>query len=156
MKAVSFIIISVQIAFLLIILASVDVQSQTSSVNASDSAGIFIDYETVVAGKDYKIGGISEIILGEHWRQLWTKPFSVGVLDLGKYGGLKAYKTGGGLQTKSLHFRGMTAGVISSGLSTRIRELFSSRSFEFNCCRCFQRSDKLLASLLISDRFKTA
>lgn len=107
MKAVSFIIISVQIAFLLIILASVDVQSQTSSVNASDSAGIFIDYETVVAGKDYKIGGISEIILGEHWRQLWTKPFSVGVLDLGKYGGgLKAYKTGGGLQTKSLHFRG--------------------------------------------------
>ena len=61
----------------------------------------------VTAGPEYDMGGFSEIFLGEHWRDLWTTPFEADVLDLEKYGGgLTPYKKGGGLQTKSLRFKG--------------------------------------------------
>ncbi|HRE42134.1 MAG TPA: BamA/TamA family outer membrane protein [Ignavibacteria bacterium] len=59
----------------------------------------------VVAGKEYDISGFSEIFLGKHWRDLWTKPFKVELLNLELYeGGLKPIKKGGGMQTKSLRF----------------------------------------------------
>ena len=61
----------------------------------------------VTAGPEYDMGGFSEIFLGEHWRKLWTTPFEADVLDLEKFsGGLTPYKKGGGLQTKSLRFKG--------------------------------------------------
>jgi len=61
----------------------------------------------VTAGPEYDMGGFSEIFLGEHWRKLWTTPFEANVLDLEKFsGGLTPYKKGGGLQTKSLRFKG--------------------------------------------------
>ncbi|MFZ1320240.1 MAG: BamA/TamA family outer membrane protein [Ignavibacteria bacterium] len=61
----------------------------------------------VVAGEKYDISGVSEIFLGKHWRDLWTTPFDVNILNLNTFaGGLTPYKRGGGLQTKSLRFKG--------------------------------------------------
>ncbi|MBV6479026.1 MAG: hypothetical protein HGGPFJEG_01787 [Ignavibacteria bacterium] len=72
-----------------------------------DTTGIFSANVKVIAGKEYERSGLTEIFLGEHWRKLWTTPFKAGVLDLNKFaGGLTPYKKGGGLQTKSLRFKG--------------------------------------------------
>ncbi len=61
----------------------------------------------MIAGAGYDISDMTGIVLREHWRQLWITPFKVGVLDMDKFGGgIKASKKGGGLQTKSLHFKG--------------------------------------------------
>src|SRR6188508_340741 len=57
----------------------------------------------VVAGERYEAGGIHRFFLGPHYRNLWTTPIEVEVLDLATYaGGLTATKKGGGMQTKSL------------------------------------------------------
>lgn len=77
------------------------------SFGASDSTNYFSEEVEVVAGADYQVSGVVEGILGEHWRPLWITPFKAGVLDLNKFGGgLQAFKKGGGLQTKSIHFKG--------------------------------------------------
>ena len=65
------------------------------------------EYITVIPGEQYEAGWFHEWIFGEHWRQLWTKPVKVEVLDLDNFaGGLVPFKRGGGLQTKSLRFIG--------------------------------------------------
>jgi hypothetical protein len=77
------------------------------SFGASDSTNYFSEEIEVVAGPGYNVSGVVESILGEHWRPLWITPFKAGVLDLSKFGGgLQAFKRGGGLQTKSIHFKG--------------------------------------------------
>ncbi len=74
---------------------------------ASDSGSYFSRQVEVIAGTGYDISDMTEIFLGEHWRPLWITPFKAGVLDMNKFGGgIKATKKGGGLQTKSLHFKG--------------------------------------------------
>lgn len=62
---------------------------------------------TVAPGKQYKAGGLQRLFLGAHWRDLWTTPIEVEILDLGRFaGGLTPHKRGGGMQTKSLRFKG--------------------------------------------------
>jgi hypothetical protein len=62
---------------------------------------------TVAAGPRYQAGGLHRWLLGSTWRDLWTAPAAIPVLDLGSYaGGLTPTETGGGLQTHSLRFRG--------------------------------------------------
>jgi hypothetical protein len=64
-------------------------------------------YEEVIPGKEYEAGWLYKIFFGEHWRKLWTTPVKVEVLDLEHFaGGLTPYQKGGGLQTKSLKFKG--------------------------------------------------
>lgn len=47
------------------------------------------------------------MLFGSHWRDFWTLPVKVPVLDLATYaGGLTPLKKGGGMQTKSLKFTG--------------------------------------------------
>lgn len=66
-----------------------------------------LEYKTVIPGEEYQAGSIFRIFFGDHWRDLWTTPVTVPVIDLQKYaGGLTPIKTGGGFQTKSLHFKG--------------------------------------------------
>lgn len=90
-------------AIILITARSPEVLSQSSA----DSSSCFSEYVTVVAGKDYKVTGVVQSVLGLHWRDLWATPFKAGVLELDCYaGGLNVLKKGGGLQTKSLHFKG--------------------------------------------------
>lgn len=78
-----------------------------SAFSQIDTSSYYTKKIKVTAGKDYERSGLTELFLGKHWRDLWTTPFEVGVLDLDKFaGGLTPYKRGGGLQTKSLRFKG--------------------------------------------------
>ncbi|HEX2202906.1 MAG TPA: hypothetical protein VHG91_06400 [Longimicrobium sp.] len=61
----------------------------------------------VTAGPEYRAGGLKAALLGRDYRDLWTTPATVEVLDLGTFaGGLTPTETGGGNQTLSLRFRG--------------------------------------------------
>jgi hypothetical protein len=60
---------------------------------------------TVVAGDLYRAGGLHRALLGDNYRDEWTTPIKVPVLNLRTFhGGLKPTKTGGGAQTLSLRF----------------------------------------------------
>lgn len=65
------------------------------------------DTVTVVAGAEYSAGGFRRLIRGDLWRNVWTTPIKTPVLNLGTFaGGLTPEKKGGGMQTKTLHFKG--------------------------------------------------
>lgn len=62
---------------------------------------------TTAAGARYSAGAFHRWILGRHYRDLWTQPIRVEVLDLDAVGGgLTPTRTGGGMQTRSLRFLG--------------------------------------------------
>ncbi len=59
----------------------------------------------VTAGPGYRAGWLHRLILGGDYRNLWTTPIEVDVLDLRtEAGGLKPLKRGGSMQTNSLRF----------------------------------------------------
>ncbi len=65
------------------------------------------EYITLVPGAQYELGWLPEIFLGKHWRDLWITPVQVEVLDLNRFAnGLIPIEKGGGMQTKSLRFKG--------------------------------------------------
>lgn len=79
------------------------------ALGASPTRGQSEAPRTVVtaAGAQYRAGFLHRWILGRHYRDLWTTPVEVEVLDLGSYaGGLRPLRTGGGMQTRSLRFEG--------------------------------------------------
>ncbi|MEP7177225.1 MAG: hypothetical protein ABI860_11815, partial [Gemmatimonadales bacterium] len=64
--------------------------------------------DTVVTpGAHYRAGGLHTLLFGKHYRDLWTTPIRVEVLDLEHFaGGLRPTRRGGGKQTRSLRFAG--------------------------------------------------
>jgi hypothetical protein len=63
------------------------------------------DSVVVVAGPDFAADGFHRSVLGDNYRDVWTTPIKVPILDLHSFaGGLKPLKEGGGQQTISLHF----------------------------------------------------
>src|SRR5512139_3727171 len=61
---------------------------------------------TQAAGAPYRAGPLYRFFLGAHWRDAWTTPIEVPVLDLGTFdGGLRPLREGGSLQTTSLRFK---------------------------------------------------
>ncbi|HEX6371189.1 MAG TPA: hypothetical protein VF006_19880 [Longimicrobium sp.] len=61
----------------------------------------------VAAGPQYRAGALKRALLGRSYRELWTTPATVPVLDLSTFaGGLTPTETGGGNQTLSLRFKG--------------------------------------------------
>lgn len=81
-------------------------QSQTDP-SASPGQTAATESVTVVPGARYRAGWFHRLFLGNHYRNLWTTPVRVEVLDLDNFaGGLKATTRGGGQQTKSLRFEG--------------------------------------------------
>ncbi|RJP63248.1 MAG: hypothetical protein C4539_16880 [Ignavibacteriales bacterium] len=89
---------------LLIILLFISFHSVPAYSAGQDSTRKYI---TIAPGAEYKAGWFHEVFFGEHWRELWTTPIKVEVLDLNAFaGGLTPYKKGGGFQTKSLRFKG--------------------------------------------------
>lgn len=59
----------------------------------------------IIAGAEYKADGFHRFLLGSDYRNLWTSPLRVPVLNLQTFaGGLRPLKAGGGNQTKSLRF----------------------------------------------------
>lgn len=64
------------------------------------------DSVTVVAGERYDAGGLHRFLFGSGYRDLWTTPIRVPVLDLATFaGGLTPVRRGGGRQTVSLRLR---------------------------------------------------
>jgi len=64
------------------------------------------DSVVVVPGEIYRAGSFHRFLLGDNYRDLWTTPIKVPVLDLAGFrGGLKPTKKGGGAQTRSLRFK---------------------------------------------------
>jgi len=62
--------------------------------------------EVVTPGPEYGAGWFRRLLLGEQWRDLWTTPVEVPVLDLqGFDGGLRPQRRGGGLQTRNLRLK---------------------------------------------------
>jgi hypothetical protein len=65
------------------------------------------DSVVVTPGAHYRAGGLHVLLFGRHYRDLWTTPIKVEVLDLATFaGGLRPTERGGGKQTKSLRFAG--------------------------------------------------
>ena len=61
----------------------------------------------VVPGERFRAGGFKRWFYGRDYRDLWTTPIEVEVLDLGRVGGgLTPLRTGGFGQSISLHFTG--------------------------------------------------
>jgi hypothetical protein len=61
---------------------------------------------TVMLGARYRAGWLYKLFLGAHWREAWTTPIEVPVLDLEAFdGGLRPDRLGGGSETKNLHFK---------------------------------------------------
>ena len=61
------------------------------------------DSVEVVAGAHYRAGGLRRMLLGAGYRNLWTTPMRVEVLNLHTFaGGLRPLKLSGGNQTQSL------------------------------------------------------
>lgn len=68
---------------------------------------IFIDSVKVIPGPQYEAGWFHRFLFGDHWRDLWTTPITVPVLNLSAFaGGLTPLYEGGGMQTRSLRFQG--------------------------------------------------
>ncbi len=64
-------------------------------------------YITIIPGEQYASSGFYEFWFGEHWREVWTTPIKVEILNLSEFaGGLTPIRRGGGMQTKSLQFKG--------------------------------------------------
>jgi hypothetical protein len=63
------------------------------------------DSVIVIAGPNFKAGSLHRYFLGDEYRDVWTTPIKVPVLDLRTFhGGLRPVKEGGGMQAKSLRF----------------------------------------------------
>jgi len=62
--------------------------------------------ETLAAGPRYQAGWLRRFLLGAQWRELWTTPIEVPILNLESFdGGLKPERRGGGQQTKNLRLQ---------------------------------------------------
>ena len=61
----------------------------------------------VILGERFRASGFKRWLYGRDYRDLWTTPIEVAVLDLGRVGGgLTPLRTGGFGQSISLHFTG--------------------------------------------------
>src|SRR5256886_16293811 len=66
---------------------------------------------TMTAGAQYRAGWLHRWLLGAHYRDLWTTPLQVDVVDLAHFGGgLTPLKRGGGRPTKSLRLQAARSG----------------------------------------------
>ena len=88
-------------------LSVVIVTSAISSAGAQNPTvrNVGTDSVVVMAGETYKAGRFHRFLLGDNYRDEWTTPIKVPVLNLRTFhGGLRPLKAGGGAQTISLRF----------------------------------------------------
>ena len=65
------------------------------------------DSATAVAGARYRAGGLHRTLWGSNYRDLWTRPVRVPVLDPDTFaGGLTPLRAGGDFASNTLHLRG--------------------------------------------------
>ena len=102
-------------AILLLLVLAVSIQAESAS-EESPAPGYRIHRSippqgakthVVVPGERFRAGGFKRWFYGSDYRDLWTTPIEVMVLDLGRVGGgLTPLRTGGFGQSISLHFTG--------------------------------------------------
>lgn len=89
--------------YTLCVLSSVMVLPPGSSAQESPDGRNVV----TAAGERYRAGAFHRLVLGRHYRDLWTTPIEVEVLDLSTFaGGITPLQRGGGLSTRSLRFLG--------------------------------------------------
>jgi hypothetical protein len=65
------------------------------------------DSVQTVAGEEYRAGGMQRLLWGSNYRDLWTRPVRVPVLDPDTFaGGLTPLRSGGDFASNTLHMRG--------------------------------------------------
>jgi hypothetical protein len=80
------------------------------------------DVVVVAAGPQLAAGRLHRILLGDNYRDLWTTPIRVAVLDLEHFaGGIRPTRIAGGKQTRSLRF------ITRDSVTYAFREIFKSR-----------------------------
>ena len=93
--------VSCSLAALLIVATSTEAVAQNGSRPPLSSRAD----STLRASDQYGAGGLHRLLLGSNYRDLWSAPITVPFLDLTTFsGGVLPTKTGGGAQTKTLHF----------------------------------------------------
>jgi hypothetical protein len=83
------------------------ISAGTSRAQGTPASAGPVGKDTVVvqAGSDYAAGNFHRKMLGDNYRDVWTTPIRVPVLDLRSFaGGIRPLKLGGGKQAKSLRF----------------------------------------------------
>jgi len=45
------------------------------------------EFITVIPGEEYEAGWLYEFFFGAHWRDIWTTPLKVEILDLNNFDG---------------------------------------------------------------------
>ncbi|MDQ6690952.1 MAG: hypothetical protein M3Z18_10625, partial [Gemmatimonadota bacterium] len=87
-------------------LATVLIMGAISTAAAQNPTRILgTDSVVVIPGEIYRAGQFHRALLGNNYRDEWTTPIKVPVLNLRTFrGGLKPGKKGGGAQTVSLRF----------------------------------------------------
>ncbi|MBK7867738.1 MAG: hypothetical protein IPJ75_12605 [Ignavibacteriales bacterium] len=60
----------------------------------------------IIAGGEYQAGGFHRTMLGDLWRNVWATPIKIPVLNLKTFADGLVPEKGGGMQTKTLHFKG--------------------------------------------------
>jgi hypothetical protein len=89
----------------------------------TNAPGVALSRDTTLqAGAQYARGALWRALFGNNYRDLWTRPITVPLLDLATYaGGLTADKEGGHGQTKTLHF------TTHNGVQYVFRPVFKAR-----------------------------
>ncbi|HZE08401.1 MAG TPA: hypothetical protein VE110_06550 [Gemmatimonadaceae bacterium] len=93
------------LAALVLVAALAGTHARTAIAQNPNSMNVGSDSVVVVPGELFKAGDFHRWLLGDNYREEWTTPIKVPVLDLKNFhGGLKPTKKGGGAQTTSLRF----------------------------------------------------
>jgi hypothetical protein len=91
----------------IVAVAFVPALSAFAQTPPADSIRPSSDSVSVAAGPEYAAGPLTRWLFGSDYREAWTTPIRVPLLDLRAFaGGLQPLSAGGGLQTKSLWFQG--------------------------------------------------
>ena len=77
---------AVKSPLLLVVLVSM-CMCATAQEESSHPRGMKTEKVTIIPGAHFKAGWVRRIFFGSLWRDLWTTPMEVSVLDLGKYAG---------------------------------------------------------------------
>ena len=81
--------------------------SSTAIASAQTPPPVRGDSVVITPGAGYSAGNLTRFLFGNHYREMWTSPLTVPVLQLGSFaGGLRVLERGGSMQTRSLRFAG--------------------------------------------------
>ena len=90
------------VLLLLLLPGAAAAQQEGELAGHQPASGVMV---SVIPGERYAAGPLHRTFFGDRYRDLWTAPVEVPVLDLQRFaGGLVPEERGGGQQTRSLHF----------------------------------------------------